>query len=184
MCPLSCALRIKEAQCFSAEMANTRRHSDQSHKKTARGLATRGRLNGHKILSAQTKKSFLHGITRRLDVSRDFLGVTDKNTLKALDCTWDDFFRCHGRVQQVNAEGGILLGHFYLTPKLSWAKMEKTLRQLTQSASREEETSEGAVGGDEENQGQRTNQQNRSLQERLGAKEKVIEGRYIHDDRA
>jgi hypothetical protein len=33
MCPLSCALRIKEAQCFSAEMANTRRHSDQSHKK-------------------------------------------------------------------------------------------------------------------------------------------------------
>ena len=62
--------------------------------------------------------------------------------------------------------------------------MEKTLRQLTQSASREEETSEGAVGGDEENQGQRANQQNRSLQERLGAKEKVIEGRYIHDDRA
>jgi hypothetical protein len=53
--------------------------------------ATRARLNGHKILPAQTKKSFLHGIMRRLDVSRDFLGVTDKNTLKALDCTWDDF---------------------------------------------------------------------------------------------
>jgi hypothetical protein len=81
--------------------------------KTPAVLATRARVNGHKILPDQTKKSFLHGITRQLDVSRDFLGVTDKNTLKALDCTWDDFFRCHGRVQQVNAEGGILLGHFF-----------------------------------------------------------------------
>ena len=51
--------------------------------KTPAVSATRGRLNGHKILPAQTKKSFLHGIMRRLDVSRDFLGVTD-NTIVPL----------------------------------------------------------------------------------------------------
>jgi hypothetical protein len=59
--------------------------------KTPAVLATRARLNRDEILTAQTKKCFLHRVTRRLDIPRDFLGVTDKNTLKALDCTWDDF---------------------------------------------------------------------------------------------